>query len=138
MKKFILSIAIFLLFSIKSFGHVEHYANYNYLEYELFRNNTSIGYHKYNFLREKNNLTVDSTVVRTTGTQSIAGDKTFTGTTTGSGLLGTINLEDGDYTFAVQSENDKLKITLVNDSHFPSNFINASWQGYYVTASSRA
>ena len=32
-------------------------------------------------------LTVDSTVVRTTGTQSIAGDKTFTGTTTISGAL---------------------------------------------------
>ena len=41
-------------------------------------------------------------------------------------------------TFAVQSENDKLTVTIKNDSHLPSNFINASWQGYYVTASSRA
>tara|TARA_X000001382_G_scaffold26517_3_gene17026 strand:+ start:4266 stop:6644 length:2379 start_codon:yes stop_codon:yes gene_type:complete len=62
---------------------------------------------------------------------------TYTGTITGTGLLGTVNLEDGDYTFAVQSENDKLTIKLKNDSHLPSNFINASWQGYYVTASSR-
>jgi len=62
---------------------------------------------------------------------------TYTGTITGSGLLGTVNLEDGDYTFAVQSENDKLTVTLKNDSHLPSNFINASWQGYYVTASQR-
>jgi len=62
----------------------------------------------------------------------------FTGTTTGTGALGTVNLSDGDYTFAVQSENDKLTITLKNDSHLPSNFINANWQGYYVTASSRA
>ena len=62
---------------------------------------------------------------------------TFTGTITGSGLLGTVNLEDGDYTFAVQSENDKLTVTIKNDSHLPSNFINASWQGYYVTASQR-
>ena len=62
---------------------------------------------------------------------------TFTGTITGSGLLGTVNLEDGDYSFAVQSENDKLTVTIKNDSHLPSNFINASWQGYYVTASSR-
>jgi len=51
--------------------------------------------------------------------------------------LGTVNLSDGDFTFAVQSENDKLTITLKNDSHLPSNFINANWQGYYVTASSR-
>ena len=62
MKKFILSIAIFLLFSSKSFGHVEHYANYNYLEYELFRNNQSIGYHKYDFKREVVNLSIFSEV----------------------------------------------------------------------------
>jgi hypothetical protein len=62
---------------------------------------------------------------------------TYTGTITGTGLLGTVNLEDGDYTFAVQSENDKLTVTIKNDSHLPSNFINASWQGYYVTASQR-
>jgi hypothetical protein len=62
---------------------------------------------------------------------------TYTGTITGTGLLGTVNLEDGDYTFSVQSENDKLTVTIKNDSHLPSNFINASWQGYYVTASTR-
>jgi hypothetical protein len=62
MKKFILSIAFFLLFSSKSFGHVEHYANYNYLEYELFRNNQSIGYHKYDFKREGDNLSIFSEV----------------------------------------------------------------------------
>ena len=62
----------------------------------------------------------------------------FTGTTTGTGALGVVNLSDGDYTFAVQSENDKLTITIKNDSHLPSNFINANWQGYYVTASSRS
>jgi hypothetical protein len=62
MKKFILSITIFLLFSFKSSGHVEHYANFNYLEYELFRNNQSIGYHKYDFKREGKNLSVISEV----------------------------------------------------------------------------
>jgi len=62
---------------------------------------------------------------------------TFTGTVVGSGLAGTVNLEDGDYTFAIQSESDKLTVTIENDSHLPSNFINASWEGYYVTASTR-
>jgi len=62
---------------------------------------------------------------------------TFTGTIAGSGLLGTVNLADGEYTFAVQSESDKLSVTISSDSHLPCNFINASWQGYYVTASSR-
>jgi hypothetical protein len=28
-------------------------------------------------------------------------------------------------------------VSLKNDSHLPSNFINANWQGYYVTASAR-
>ena len=62
MKKFILSIVIFLLISIKSFGHVAHYAKYDYLEYELFRNNKSIGYHKYEFNREGDNLSIKSEV----------------------------------------------------------------------------
>ena len=62
MKNFLLSIAIFLLFSLKSFGHVEHYAKLNYLEYELFRNNQSIGYHKYDFQRDGENLSIVSEV----------------------------------------------------------------------------
>jgi len=62
MKNFLLSIAIFSLFSFKSFGHVDHYANFNYLEYELFRNDKPIGYHKYDFKRVNDNLSVISEV----------------------------------------------------------------------------
>ena len=62
MKKFILSIAIFFLLSIESFTHVGHYSKYNYLEYELFRNNKSIGYHKYNFKRKEDELSIESEV----------------------------------------------------------------------------
>ena len=62
MKKFVLSIAISLLFTFETSGHVDHYAKYNYLEYELFRNNQSIGYHKYNFNREEDKLSIDSEV----------------------------------------------------------------------------
>ena len=62
MKKFILSIAIFFLFCIESFSHVDHYAKYNYLEYELFRNNKSIGYHKYDFIRDTDKLSIVSEV----------------------------------------------------------------------------
>ena len=62
MKKFIISIAIFLLLSANSFGHVDHYKKYNYLEYELFRNNQSIGYHKYDFKRKNRSLTIESEV----------------------------------------------------------------------------
>ena len=62
MKKVILSIAIFFLFVVQSFSHVQHYADYNYLEYELFRNNVSIGYHKYDFKREGDSLSIESEV----------------------------------------------------------------------------
>ena len=62
MKKIILSIAIFFLANIHSHAHVEHYAKYNYLEYELYRNNNSIGYHKYDFKRDGDNLSILSEV----------------------------------------------------------------------------
>ena len=62
MKKLILSIAIFLFFIAQSNSHVVHYAKYNYLEYELFRNNTLIGYHKYDFKRDNGDLSVVSEV----------------------------------------------------------------------------
>ena len=62
MKKIVLSITILFLLNVHSFSHVNHYAKYNYLEYELFRNNKSIGYHKYNFNREGNKLSIISEV----------------------------------------------------------------------------
>ena len=62
MKNFLLSIAIFLLFTINSFSHVDHYSEFNYLEYELFRNNQPIGYHKYDFNRNENKLSIVSEV----------------------------------------------------------------------------
>ena len=62
MKKFILSIALFFFLNVKLFSHVNHYASYNYLEYELFRNNQSIGYHKYDFQRDGDNLSIISQV----------------------------------------------------------------------------
>ena len=62
MKKFIFSIAIFLIFSFKAYGHVEHYSDFNYLEYELFRNNQPIGYHKYIFLKKGDTLSINSEV----------------------------------------------------------------------------
>ena len=62
MKNYLLSIAIIFFLSIEIKAHVDHYSKYNYLEYELFRNNKLIGYHKYNFKRDKDNLTIDNEV----------------------------------------------------------------------------
>ena len=62
MKKIILSIIILISTSFNTNSHVGHYENYEYLEYELFRNNKLIGYHKYDFIRKNNNLSVKSEV----------------------------------------------------------------------------
>ncbi len=62
MKKILLSIALIYLVPFDINAHVDHYSKYNYLEYELFRNNKSIGFHKYNFKRNGSNLIIDNEV----------------------------------------------------------------------------
>ena len=62
MKKYLLSIALIFFLDIEIKAHVDHYSNYNYLEYELFRNNKLIGYHKYEFERDGNNLVINNEV----------------------------------------------------------------------------
>ena len=62
MKKNILSIVLFLTFTTETFSHANHYGNFNLLEYELFRNNKSIGYHNYKFERKDDYLRVKSTI----------------------------------------------------------------------------
>ena len=62
MKKITLSIIILFFLSFSAISHVGHYKKFEYLEYELFRNNKLIGYHKYDFIRENNILSVKSEV----------------------------------------------------------------------------
>ena len=62
MKKYLLSIGLIYFLSFDINAHVNHYSNYNYLEYELFRNNKSIGFHKYNFERNGSNLIINNEV----------------------------------------------------------------------------
>ena len=62
MKKIVLSIIILFSLNFQAISHVKHYKTLNYLEYELFRNNQSIGYHKYDFIREGDNLSIVSEV----------------------------------------------------------------------------
>ena len=62
MKKIFFSLIIVFSINSQAISHVEHYAEFNYLEYELFRNNKSIGYHKYDFVRENDTLSIKSEV----------------------------------------------------------------------------
>ena len=52
MKKNILSIILYLIFTTQAFTHVKHYEKFNILKYELFRNDKLIGYHNYEFERK--------------------------------------------------------------------------------------
>ena len=62
MKRIILSILILITLTFSASSHVGHYKNFNYLEYDLFRNDKLIGSHKYFFERNNNVLTVKSIV----------------------------------------------------------------------------
>ena len=62
MKKKILSIIIFIVFSSKAIAHLDHYKDINLLEYELFRNDKSIGYHNYVFEKNEDILYVESDI----------------------------------------------------------------------------
>ena len=62
MKKYLLSIALIFFLFLETNAHIDHYSKYNYLEYELFRNNKSIGYHTYKFVRNGDNLIINNEV----------------------------------------------------------------------------
>ena len=62
MKKTLVSVIILFSLSFNALSHVEHYNKFNYLEYELFRNDKLIGHHKYNFERKNDILTIKSEV----------------------------------------------------------------------------
>ena len=62
MKKILFLVIIFFSFNFSAISHVEHYKEFTYLEYELFRNNKSIGYHKYDFVRKNDILSIKSEV----------------------------------------------------------------------------
>ena len=62
MKKIFLSIIILLSLDFKTIAHIDHYSNFNVLEYELFRNNKLIGNHNYEFLRNDDKLIVKSVI----------------------------------------------------------------------------
>ena len=62
MKKILISLLVIFSINSQAIGHVEHYSKINYLEYELFRNDNLIGYHKYDFIRKNDIFSVKSEV----------------------------------------------------------------------------
>ena len=62
MKKILVAIILYFFFNVNSFSHLQHYSDLKYLEYDLYRNNSLIGSHKYQFIRKGDNLSVKSVV----------------------------------------------------------------------------
>ena len=63
MKKIILFLTINITIFLPGFlsGHVKHYNNLKYLEYEIYLNSELIGTHVFNFKKDKNTLSVNTT-----------------------------------------------------------------------------
>ncbi len=62
MKIKFLSIILILFFSTKLIAHLDHHKTINNLEYELFMNDQSVGYHNYIFERTNDLLKVKSII----------------------------------------------------------------------------
>ena len=62
MKKIFISIIIIISSISSSSSHVEHYSNFSIIEYDLFRNDKLIGFHKYNLQKNNNELIVESSI----------------------------------------------------------------------------
>lgn len=63
----------------------------------------------------------------------------FTGRVVGSArnLIGQLPLETGTFTFPIRTNNMTATIDLVNDSPYPSRFLNAEWEGMFTPRSKR-
>ncbi|QDB71021.1 tail tubular protein B [Bordetella phage vB_BbrP_BB8] len=52
-----------------------------------------------------------------------------------SATIGRVGIEDGQFSFPIQSQNTTVDIELVSDSPLPCAFMSADWEGYYVRRS---
>ena len=73
----------------------------------------------------------------TTLTQGIAHTYHFSGPPLGIIKVGSVALTSGDFEFPLLSKNDRVSITVSNDTPYPSAFQSAEWTGYYTTKSGR-
>ncbi len=72
-----------------------------------------------------------------TVTQGVTHTYHYAGRPLGLLNLGAVSLESGEFTFPIQSKNDRVSITIKNTTHYPSAFQSAEWTGFYTTRSRR-
>jgi len=73
----------------------------------------------------------------TTDTQGLIHTYGFSGKPLGLLNLGVVALDSGSFKFPLLSKNDRVSITVSNDTPYPSTFQSAEWTGYYTTKSRR-
>jgi len=72
-----------------------------------------------------------------TDTQGTIHSYVYSGPALGLLNLGTVEESSGEFEFPVLSKNDRVSITVTNDTPYPSAFQSAEWTGYYTTKSRR-
>jgi hypothetical protein len=73
----------------------------------------------------------------TTNTQGLIHTYDFSGKPLGLLTLGQVEEASGEFEFPLLSRNDRVSISVSNDSHYPCAFQSAEWTGYYTTKSRR-
>ena len=73
----------------------------------------------------------------TTDTQGQLHTYNFAEPALGLLTLGSVALTSGTFEFPLLSKNDRVKITVSNDTPYPCAFQSAEWTGYYTTKSRR-
>ena len=61
----------------------------------------------------------------------------YNGPALGALTLGEVKLTSGEFEVPLQAKNDRITITLINDTHYQSTFQSAEWTAYYTTKSGR-
>jgi len=72
-----------------------------------------------------------------TSSQGSSHTYSYTGLPLGLLTLGEVSITSGVFEFPVQSKNDRLTVTVSNDTHHPSAFQSAEWTAFYTTRSRR-
>jgi hypothetical protein len=62
--------------------------------------------------------------------------KQYTGTRLGLGIIGKVKKTSGNFKTTILGNNEKIKISLTNNSYLPSKFQTANWEAYYISRSS--
>jgi|TARA_B110000971_G_C19870050_1_gene435701 hypothetical protein len=139
----IISLVLFIViaFSDASNAHVQHYANLNEIKFEIFRNDSKVGYHNIIFSRDKGILTVNNEIefdIKKLGISFYKYQSKGTEVYDQEGLLFSFNSQtsDNEKIKFCDIKKDKNKKYLINGTHyqgiFEENFVISSYWNHEI------